>query len=152
MTDGAEKPPRRRLPVLQANPPDPEEPERSPAMWMLLAGVATVLVWTFTAGVVNAVVQRVAPEVLWVVVVVNLLAFAIAIATGAFLLGAHARATTRQHAQVVGVVVAVLGVGYGLSAQGAEFGLTWILSTLLLVVVGVVSARVGFTRGRRRLP
>ncbi len=143
--------PRRRLPVLQANPPDAEEEEDRPApSWMLIGGFAMLLAWTFTAGVVNAVLQRIVSEAFAVVIIGNLLAFAIAVLVGAFLLGARAKSVDAKRTQLVGSLVAVLGVMYGFIATQVAFGIAWILAAVILVIVANVSARVGWKLGRRR--
>lgn len=152
MSDEPKEPkPRRRLPVLQANPPEPEEEERTPTSWMLLGGVAMLLVWTLLAGVVNAVLQRIVSGALWLVIACNLFVFGLSVAIGAFILGAFAKNLDAKRAQLVGSVTAVLGVTFGFTSAQMEFGLAWILSALIFVAFANGFARLGFVLGRKRL-
>ena len=141
----------RRLPVLQTSnaATEPEE-ERTPLQWLIIGGFCILLCWILLAGVVNAFFQRVAPQAYFGVALGNVLAYALAVAAGSWLLGNRARVVSARSAQAVAAITAGLGIGMSVASSEASLDLSWLLSTAILLFTALLAARLGFKVGRRR--
>lgn len=141
----------RRLPVLQSSnaATEPEE-ERTQLQWLLIGGFCVLLCWILLAGVVNAIFQRVAPDAYFGVALGNVLAYALAVAAGTWLLGYRAHVVAARGAQGVAAVTAVLGIAMSVASSETALDVSWLLSTVILLLTALLAARVGFNLGRRR--
>lgn len=146
----ASEKPRRRLPVLNAPPPDEKPPEeRAPHEWVIATAVTTVLAWLLLGGSANAVVQRVAPESLGLVVSVNVLSLLLAAAAGGALAGRFGVLAKRRHALLGAMTTAVFGWALGVSKSSPAELPVWLLLLAALLAIAALGAAIGYRITRR---
>jgi hypothetical protein len=149
----ADEKPRRRLPVLNAPPPEEKPPEeRAPHEWVIASAVTTVLGWLLLGGSANAIVQRVAPASTSLVIVVNVVSLFTAAALGGALAGRFGLRAERKHAVLGAALTALFGWGLGVTrSEAGELG-AWLLLLVALLAIAASGAAVGHRVTRRLRP
>lgn len=158
MSGDARSPEKRRLPVLQEKPGEPEPP-RPAWHWVPLGAFATFLAWLPLSMAVEAIVRRVAAsaeahgdhlkgEGLWMVGG-HTVAFFAGATIGGLLVGRLAPDATRRHPPMGGALAAILGWLIAAN-QGTPGGaLTWALLLALMMAIGAGGGALGGALGRR---
>lgn len=142
--------PRRRLPVLNAPPPDEKPPEeRAPHEWVIATAVTTILAWLLLGGSANALVQRVKPDSLGIIVTVNVVSLLLAAAAGGALAGRFGMRAKRRHAVLGAMATAVFGWALGVSKSDPAELPVWLLLLAALLAIAASGAALGYRATRR---
>ena len=142
--------PKRRLPVLNAPPPDEKPPEeRAPHEWVIATAITTVLAWLLIGGTANAVVQRVAPEHIGVVVAVNVVSLLLAAGLGGALAGRFGVRAKRRHALLGAMATAAFGWALGVAKSDPGERAVWLLLLSALLGIAALGAAIGYRITRR---
>jgi MFS family permease len=146
----ADEKPRRRLPVLNAPPPEEKPPEeRAPHEWVIATAITTMLAWLLIGGSANAVVQRVAPDSVGVVLAVNVVCLLLAAALGGALAGRFGLRAKRRHALIGAMATATFGWALGVSKSSADERPVWLLLLAVLLGIAALGAAIGYRITRR---
>jgi MFS family permease len=146
----AEDRPRRRLPVLNAPPPDEKPPEdRAPHEWVIATAVTTVLAWLLLGGSANALAQRVTPDSVAIIVAVNVVSLLLAAAAGGALAGRFGARAKRRHPVLGAMAAAAFGWALGVSKSNPSELPVWLLLLAALLAIAASGAALGYRATRR---
>jgi len=146
----ADEKPRRRLPVINAPPPEETPPEdRAPYEWVIATAITTMLAWLLLSGTANAVVQRTLPSNNTVILIVNVVTLFLAAASGGALAGRFGVRAKRRHAVLGAMLTASFGWALGALQGDPALLPVWAAVLVALLAIAAAGASAGHRVTRR---